>query len=52
MPTFMHNAQKKVDLCNVHKLHMCKLAILLVLLLCKVHKNVMKNLQKFCYFDD
>lgn len=36
----------------MHKLHMAKLTILLVLLLCKVHKNAMKNLQKFCYFDD
>ena len=48
----MHNAQKKVGLGSMHKLHMGKLAILLALLLCKVHKNVMKNLQKFCYFDD
>lgn len=48
----MQNAQKNMGLCNVYKLHMGKLSILLVLLLCKVYKNVMKNLQKFCYFDD
>ena len=48
----MHNAQNSVELCNVYKLHMFKLAILLVLLLCKVYKNVMKNVQKFCDFDD